>query len=267
MYSINVFVTFSLSQLGMCRFWIRDRKKHRTWRKQLSVHVVGLALCVFILALTVYEKFGQGGWVTLTLTTGLITLCFVIRRHYRKVQRNLKRLDEILGALPETAAKDVRELDRTAPTAVLLVGSYAGLGIHSLLSIERLFPGYFKNFIFVSVGVVDSASFTNVEAVDEVRARTENDLIRYTQLARQLGLATEHRLSIGTEAVVTARDLCREIAREFPRCIFFAGKLIFEEERWYQRLLHNETAYELQRSLQFAGLNAMVLPVRVIGTV
>jgi len=40
--------------------------------------------------------------------------------------------------------------------------------------------------------------------------------------------------------------------------------LIFEEERWYQKLLHNETAYQLQRKLQFAGLNAMVLPVRVL---
>ena len=54
------------------------------------------------------------------------------------------------------------------------------------------------------------------------------------------------------------------MAREFPRSIFFAGKLIFEEERWYQKLLHNETAYQLQRKLQFAGLNAMVLPVRVL---
>jgi len=46
--------------------------------------------------------------------------------------------------------------------------------------------------------------------------------------------------------------------------VFFAGKVIFEKERWYQRFLHNETANQLQRRLQFAGLNAMVLPVRVL---
>jgi hypothetical protein len=40
--------------------------------------------------------------------------------------------------------------------------------------------------------------------------------------------------------------------------------VIFEKERWYQRFLHNETANQLQRRLQFAGLNAMVLPVRVL---
>src|SRR6185436_7601863 len=56
----------------------------------------------------------------------------------------------------------------------------------------------------------------------------------------------------------------REVAKEFPRALFFAGKLVFEQEHWYQRLLHNETAYQIQRRLQFAGLNAMVLPVRLL---
>jgi hypothetical protein len=46
--------------------------------------------------------------------------------------------------------------------------------------------------------------------------------------------------------------------------VFFLGKLIFERENIFQRLLHNETAYQLQQRLQFAGMNAMVLPVRVL---
>ena len=263
LYSINVFLTFSLSELAMCRFWVRERKKHATWRKHISVHLVGLTLCLFILTVTVYEKFQQGGWVTLALTGGLIAGCFLIRRHYRLVHDNLRRLDGILGALPAGSASGPRALDPAAPTAVLLVGGYAGLGIHSLLSVERLFPGYFKNFVFVSVGVIDSASFVNVEAVEEARDRTAADLRRYVALATGLGLAADSRMAVGTEAVATAADLCGQIAREFPRCLFFAGKLIFQRERWYQRVLHNETAYQLQRRLQFAGLNAMVLPVRI----
>ena len=264
MYSINVFVTFSLSQLSMCRFWIRGREQHAEWRKHLAVHLLGFAVCAFILAMTVYEKFSQGGWLTLALTGGLIAFCTLIRRHYLKVQGNLNRLDDVLSDLPIVGAPSVTPLDPKQPTAVLMVGSYAGLGIHSLLSIQRLFPNYFKNFIFVSVGVIDSASFTHVEAVDEVRTRTERDLARYVGLARGLGLPAGFRMSMGTEAVEASEGLCRAVAHEFPRSIFFAGKLIFEEERWYQRLLHNETAYQLQRKLQFAGLNAMVLPVRVL---
>ena len=264
LYSINVFLTFSLSELAMCRFWVRERRKHPTWRKHIAVHLTGLTLCLFILAVTVYEKFSEGGWVTLALTGSLIAVCFLIRRHYRKVHDNLQRLDKILTVLPPGApAAAVPALDPTAPTAVLLVGGYAGLGIHSLLAVQRLFPGYFKNFVFVSIGVIDSASFVNVEAVDEVRDRTAADLRRYVELATGLGLAADSRMAVGTEAVATAVDLCGQIAAEFPRCLFFAGKLIFRRERWYQRLLHNETAYQLQRRLQFAGLEAMVLPVRV----
>jgi amino acid transporter len=264
MYSINVFLTFTLSELSMCRFWIRERTKHRDWRKHISVHVIGLMLCLFILMVTVFEKFREGGWITLAITGVLVGLCFFIRAHYRGVHRNLSRLDTIISALPVTVpAAQPTIRDPAAPTAVLLVGGYSGLGVHSLLAVQRLFPNHFANFLFVSVGVIDSASFVNVDAVDEVRARTVADLRRYVELANSLGLVADSRLAVGTEAVAVASDLCVRIAREFPNALFFAGKLIFQRERWYQRLLHNETAYQLQRRLQFAGLNAMVLPVRV----
>src|SRR5262249_4404806 len=112
--------------------------------------------------------------------------------------------------------------------------------------------------------VVDSASFTNVAAVDEVREQTRHSLEQYVSLATALGLAAEYRMSVDTEPITAAEALCKQVARDYPRAVFFAGKLVFERERWYQRLLHNETGYALQRQLQFAGLNAMVLPVRVL---
>jgi hypothetical protein len=83
-------------------------------------------------------------------------------------------------------------------------------------------------------------------------------------LAHRLGLAATSRMALGTEVVPEAERLCRETARDFPRSLFFAGKLIFQREGLLQRLLHNESAVLLQRQLQFAGLNAMVLPVRVM---
>jgi len=264
MYSINVFVTFSLSQVAMCRFWVRGRAEHPLWKRRLGLHVIAGALCLFILATTIHEKFGEGGWVTLSLTGMLITLCFVIRRHYRTVERNLSRLDDIADSLPSADSAAPRPLDPAGPTAVLLVGAYAGLGIHTLLSIERLFPRHFRNYVFVAVGVIDSASFTNVAAVEEVRERTRLELERYVALANRLGLAADMRMAIDNEVTNAAVALCEDVAVELPRSIFFAGKLVFERERWYQRLLHNETAYQLQRSLQFAGLNAMVLPTRVL---
>ncbi len=262
MYSINVFLTFSLSQASMIRFWMGRPEAGR--KRGFIVHGVALAMCVAILAVTVYEKGEQGGWVTLAVTTLLVALCHLIRRHYRRVGASLARLDEIMESVPGHGAAPPLPVDPSQPTAVMLVGGYGGLGIHALLSVQRVFKGYFKNFLFVSVGVVDSATMKGVDEVDRIRLRTERALRQYVDLATRLRLPADQRMAVGTEAVAEAERLCIELAREFPRAVFFAGKLVFEEERWYQRLLHNETAYQLQRRLQFAGLNAMVLPVRVM---
>jgi amino acid transporter len=264
MYSINVFLTFSLSESGMVRYWFRERRKYPDWKSHIVIHLIGLCLCLSILVVAVAEKFRQGGWITLLVTSLLIGLCLLIRRHYDQVRRNLRRLDEIMSALPAKASGEELPLDKGQPTAVLLVGSYSGLGIHQILTIQRIFPGTYKNLLFLSVGVIDAASMKGVEEVEQLRQRTEEGLRHYVDLARRLGLRADFRMSIGTEAVGEAERLSVEASKEFPRAVFFAGKLIFERERWFQRLLHNETAYQLQRRLQFAGLNAMVLPVRVL---
>jgi amino acid transporter len=263
LYAINVFVTFSLSQLAMVRFWRRERKNRPDWKRQGAIHVVGLVLCVSILVVNVYEKFFEGAWVTIVVTGAVVAVFAWTRAHYRKVQENLRRLDSILTSMPQSSTPS-RALDPKKPTAALLVGGYAGLGVHSLLTIQRLFPNYFQNFVFLSVGVIDSATFKDIAEVVEVKERTRKSLDEYVSLAQGLGLAATARMSLGTEAVDAATQLCTEVAKEFPRTLFFAGKLVFEQEHWYQRILHNETAYQIQRRLQFAGLNAMVLPVRLL---
>jgi hypothetical protein len=63
--------------------------------------------------------------------------------------------------------------------------------------------------------------------------------------------------------VEEAEKLCLQVAREFPRAIFFAGKLVFQREKWYQQMLHNETAFDLLKRLNEAGRTLIVLPARV----
>src|SRR5438874_2497045 len=265
MYSINVFLTFSLTQIAMIRYWTmrETRRKQPDWKSHVWIHLVGGALCIVILTITVAEKFREGGWLTVLATSALIALCMAIRRHYAGVFARLKRLDQILGALPSQAVAK-RSLDPKKPTAVMLVGGYSGLGIHSLLTALKLFPRYFQNVLFVTVGVVDSATFQGVEEVDRVREQAEEGLRKYVEQAERMGLPADARLAMGTEAVAESVRVASEIAQDFPRAIFFAGKLIFERERWFDRFLHNETAYAMQRRLQFAGLQMVVLPVRVL---
>jgi len=262
MYSINVFVTFSLSQLGMFRMWLRQRGQGR--RRGLGVHGLALALCAGILTGIIYEKFAIGGWVTIAVTGAVVWGCFVIRKHYQYVQHNLERLNSIMEALPSSPVSKPPSIDRKKPTAVLLVGAYGGMGVHALLTIQKLFPGHFRNIIFVSIGVIDAATMKGVQEVDRLREQTRESLRNYVDLAHRFGLAAESRMAIGTDVLDESEKLCSAIAAEFPKALFFLGKLIFEREHFYQRILHNETAYQLQRRLQFAGLNTMVLSVRVL---
>jgi amino acid transporter len=264
MYSINVFITFCLTETAMIKFWFTGRAAHPDWKRKISVHITGFILCMSMLILNIVMKFKEGGWETIVITSGIIGACALIRRHYDGVRLNLARLDEVLLGLPAGEEPKAPPLDPKAPTAILLVNGYGGLGVHSILAIQRLFPGYFKNLVFVSVGVIDAATFKGVEAVDEVNRDVEAGLKKYVALAGGWGLAATYRMGLGTEVMGEAEALCAAAAKSYPRSIVFTGKLVFQQERWYQRFLHNETAFELQRRLQFAGLSAMVLPVRVL---
>jgi hypothetical protein len=176
-------------------------------------------------------------------------------------------MDEILTTVPmpehvETISSS--DLDPKLPTAVISVSGFSGFGIHQILSIHKSFPGYFKQFMFISAAIVDSGNFKGAEEIDALEQATECALKRYVAWAEAQGLRADYRMAIGTEAVSTVEEMCRRLAEELPRAIFFMGRLIFREEKWYHRLLHNETPNAIQRRLQFQGIQAMVLPIRVL---
>jgi hypothetical protein len=263
MYSINVFVTFSLSMIGMCRHWWNLRKSHPLARRRLALFLTGAALCLAILTVTVVQKFHLGGWVTLAVTGLCVALCFLINRYYCTVFLKLGRLNEIFSQLPAVGTPNNAEADPTQPTAAILVGKYGGLGIHTLLNAIRFAPSYNKNILFLSVGVLDSGNFKGAGAVDDLRQYTRDSLEKFVDLARLNGYPSRAFMAIGPDAVDELENLCVAVARLYPRVTFFAGQLVFQKDTWYQRLLHNETAWSLQRRLQWAGLPVVILPTRV----
>ena len=263
MYSINVFVTFSLSQLGMVRFWIKARRERANWVRNLAIHAVGLTLCASILIVTLVEKFTEGGWLTLLITSLLVGLCYLVRLDYRQVRRHLARLNQILADLPAVPALPVRQIDHTRPTALIFVQSYDGLGVHTLLNVQRTFPNFFQNFVFLHVGLLNSASNEGSDQVEHLSGDARECGDRYVELAHRLGLAAEARTSLGTDPVADTTALALAAAKEFDRSAAFAGVPMFENERAFDRLLHNRTPVAIQRRLQFAGQPMMLLPARI----
>ncbi|HJV34919.1 APC family permease [Geomonas sp.] len=263
MYSINVFITFSLSQLGMSKFFIGRRKEDPQWMRHLGVHLVGLVLCVSILVITIFEKFSEGGWITLLITSVVISLCYVIKSHYVRIRKAVSQLDEALLDFPTTGPVNNAPLDPNAQTAIQLVSGYSGFGVHTLLSIVTTFPKTYKNIVFVAVAVVDSGSFKGAEEVEALEESVKAGLEKYVDLARRLGFAAEYRMAVATDVVESATEICSEVSSEYPRSTVFTGQLTFRLEKFYHRMLHNETAFAIQRRLQWGGLTTVILPIRV----
>jgi amino acid transporter len=263
MYAINVFLTFSLSEIGMSTYFIRNRRREKLWKKHLPVHVTGFVLCFTILVVTSYEKFLEGGWMTLMITAAFVMLCYLIRRHYLNVKRAVRKLDELLMDIPTSRKPNLEKPNVQEMTAIQLVSDYSGFGVHTILSVIRNFPNLYKNFIFASVAVVDSGSFKGIEEMKNLEAATRATLQKYVDLARHLGFAADWRYAVGTDVVETASRLCKDIKREFPRSTVFTGKLTFRREKFYHKILHNETAFAIQRQLHWDEIASVTLPIRM----
>ncbi len=263
MYSINVFLTFTLSQLGMVRHWWEVRRTEAHWRRRFLLAGLGTVVTGGILVVTSVIKFTQGGWLTLAVTGAFILLCMVVRAHYLRVRGVLKSLDDVLSDLPMPDREHAPELAPDGPTAVVLVESYAGLGIHTLLTVQRMFPRHFKNMVFVSVGLVDSGQFKGTESVVALEQKVQRDLEQYVELAQKMGFYAEYRFTLGTDLIEELEQICHDLQKEFRRSIVFAGQLVFQRETVFTRTLHHETAFSIQRRLQFVGIQVIILPIRV----
>jgi len=96
-----------------------------------------------------------------------------------------------------------------------------------------------------------------------LRDKTQKELMKYVDLIGGQGMPATYRMAIGTDVVAELDRVCLEVARDFPQVTFFAGQLVFQRERWYQPILHNETAFGLQKRLQLAGYTVVIIPARM----
>jgi hypothetical protein len=217
-----------------------------------------------IVLVLVIGKFHEGGWVTLIITGSVIALCLAIRRHYAETQNQLRKIDELFSARgPLAEATRPPPLDPQQPTAVFFVGKNRGVGMHALLWVQRLFPGHFKNFVFLSAGEVDAQSYGGPGALRTLQYEIENSLRYYVNFCQTHALAATSYISFGTDPVGELTQLAERVLKEFPNSVCFASKLIFVHDNFLTRSLHNQTALALQQRLHMQGIQMVVLPMKV----
>jgi amino acid transporter len=264
LYSINVFLTFSLSLLGLCIYWWKGRRTERRWRRRLALSLVGLSVSVGILLITLIAKFTYGGWVTVIVTSMVILLCLIIRKQYLRTAKQLSKLDALLlGPQPSVTNLSSLPLNPNKPTAAFMVGKNPGVIMHTLLWAQRMFPNHFKNFIFVSAGIVDVESYggqNSLEAMKKEVGDTLNYFVQYCHAHNQPALAL---CKYGTNPVVQLSKMAEKISVQYPNTVFFASKLVFAHDNWFNQLLHNDTAFSLQRKLHLKGIQLVILPIKI----
>jgi hypothetical protein len=250
----------------MCRHWWKDRGSEANWKSGLAINGLGFILTASILCATVWMKFPEGGWITLLITGTFVAASFLVRRHYRKASGHLRRLDDLLLNLPAPTLAAAQEpmLRRQAPTAAIMVSGYNGLGMHVFFSIVRSFPGTFRNFIFLSAGVVDTSQFKGAAEIENLSRNLQGQLKHYVEFVKGHGYYAEARHQVGTEVIEIIKHLAGQVAADFPNVVFFAGQLVFQEDNFFNKLLHNQTAFLAQKKLVFSGQPMIVMPIRVL---
>ena len=273
LYSINVFITFSLSQLGMVKHWWEQRGTEKQWLKKLIINGIGLTLTTFILISVLILKFNEGGWVTMVITGVLVLGAFFIKNHYNKTASILKRLDVIVEAAVLTGS-DVHDKghDQTSPaplydpkakTAAILVNGFNGLGLHTLFSVFRLFGSTYKNYVFVEIGSIDAGNFKGADEIEHLGSFVRNETSKYVDYMQDHGHYAEAYFSIGTDVVDEVNKLVPSIREKFPDIVFFGGQLVFTNETIMDRWLHNYTVFAVQQNLYVHGIPFVILPVKV----
>jgi hypothetical protein len=275
LYAINVFITFCLSQAGMVRHWWKERDKVAGWRRKILINGFGLLLTSFILVSQVVLKFREGGWITLLVTGSLVLVAIVVKRFYFKTGKRLARLDHLMTAVvnaeiaspptpPAPSGKSHRlRIDPKGKTAVILVSGFNGTGLHTLFSVRQVFGGTFRNWFFMSAGIVDADRFKGASGIDALRAHVEDSLDRYVRFMKAEGIYARAFSALGTDVSDEIVGLAQSIHQEHPSAVFFGGQIVFPEDTLLTRLLFNHTTFAVQRRLHQEGIPFLVMPVRV----
>jgi amino acid transporter len=264
LYSISVFLTFAISLLGLCMYWLQNRGRNgEPWKRRFALSALGFVVCAGILVMLLIERFMTGGWATVAIIGAIAAVCAFIRKHYRETKRAIKEVDDIFASQPFGPGSEAIEPASEDQTAVFIVGSSRGGGLHALLWVLRMFPGHFKNFLFVNARTVDSHAYGGEGALEKMREDAAETLEFFVDFCHSHGMASSSYIGFGTDAVDEVTRMCEEINREYPNSIFFTSKLIFETDNWFTRVLHNQAALAVQRRLHLEGLQMVILPMKV----
>jgi hypothetical protein len=191
-----------------------------------------------------------------------IRACLAVRLHYDWVEERRNEMDKP-SALPAHERASVRAILPAPddPVAVLLVTEHWGRAIHTLLWIQRLFPGRFRSVVLVGVVKVQADALGTPDAIQCEHERLDASLDQLEVYCWKAGLGTSRAIGHGTDTVAELKRLVKDTVARHPGCVCFTNQLILPAGRRVGEWLYNQTALGLQRRLHLEGIPLVVLPI------
>jgi amino acid transporter len=225
LYIVGVFVSFNLSQLGMIRHWTRNLKternpavRRRMYRSR-AINAFGLGMTAVVFVIVLVTKFLAGAWIAIVAMVAFFLIMRGIRRHYDNVEAELAAEDE----------------DRIMPTRV-----------HAIVLVSKLHKPTLRALAF--------AKATRPNVLEAVYVSTSPE-----ETSRLLEEWDQRRIDVPLKVLHSPyRELLRpiveyatEIKRANPRGVVAVYIPEYVVGRWWEQLLHNQTALRLKGRLLF----------------
>jgi amino acid transporter len=225
LYIVGVFVSFNLSQLGMIRHWTRhlktekDPAQRRHMMRSRAINTFGLIMTSFVFVIVLLTKFLAGAWISILAMCVFFVIMRGIRRHYDGVEKELAADEE----------------DRVLPTRV-----------HAIVLVSKLHKPTLRALAYAKASRPNVLEAVYVAADDQ----TTKVLMREWE-ERNLGVPLKVLYSPYREIVKPIIDYALQIRQANPRGVVAVYIPEYVVGRWWEQLLHNQTALRLKGRLLF----------------
>jgi amino acid transporter len=217
LYAIGVFASFTLSQTGMVVHWLRARGAN--WRRSITINGIGAIVTAIVTAVIAWTKFPEGAWIVLLVTPLIVALFLLIKKHYRIVAEQTS---------PETSIDP----------AAIRVHAIVPIGTINLPAQQAL--AFAQAVASRVTGVHVTDDLDEAQALQTKWKKTvqgDSDLVI---------IESPYRSLVGP--LLTYLDTVRE---EDPDDTVLVVLPEFVPSRWWEHLLHNQTAFLLKAALLF----------------
>ncbi len=238
LYIVGVFVSFTLSQLGMIRHWTRhlktttDAQDRRRMMRSRGINTFGMGLTAIVLIIVVVTKFLAGAWITILAMGVFYAIMHGISQHYAKVATEL------------VAEED----DQFLPTRV-----------HAVVLVSKVHKPTMRAVAYAKAARPNVLEAIMVDTDPVLTARVMEDWDN-----RGIDVPLKVLYSPYREIIRPIVDYTRSIRDANPRGVVAVYIPEYVVGRWWEQVLHNQTALRLKGRLLFTpGVMVISVPYQL----